>query len=93
MDDFLEPEAIDALRRNRKIEAIKIVREKRGIGLKEAKEFVESFEGKVKPDVNPSQNTLGIERSSKGGPAKIIAVVIILIVGGFLAFQMLNPPS
>lgn len=37
----LPPEAAEALRAGNKIEAIRIVREKNGLGLKEAKEIVE----------------------------------------------------
>jgi ribosomal protein L7/L12 len=39
----IPPEAIAALHRGNKIEAIKLVREAQGIGLKEAKDRVEEF--------------------------------------------------
>lgn len=39
----LPPDAVAALNAGRKIEAIKIVRERQGIGLKEAKELVDSY--------------------------------------------------
>jgi ribosomal protein L7/L12 len=39
----LSPAAVTALERGSKIEAIKIVRETSGVGLKEAKEIVEAF--------------------------------------------------
>ena len=41
MQDELPPEALLALQRGNLIDAIKIVRERTGLGLKEAKEFVE----------------------------------------------------
>ena len=37
------PEVVELMRRGRKIEAIKVYREETGVGLKEAKEFVESL--------------------------------------------------
>jgi len=39
----LEPEVVIALSLGRKIEAIKILRQKRGLGLKEAKDLVDSY--------------------------------------------------
>lgn len=44
MPAVLPPEAEAALRTGNKIEAIKIVRDQRGLGLKEAKELVDRFE-------------------------------------------------
>jgi ribosomal protein L7/L12 len=41
LSDADADEMLDLLRRGRKIEAIKLVRERTGLGLKEAKEFVE----------------------------------------------------
>lgn len=41
----LPPEAVEALRGGNKIEAIKLMRQKTGIGLAEAKAVVEAFEG------------------------------------------------
>src|SRR5437764_14638715 len=38
------PAVLDALRRGRKIEAIKLYREAAGVGLKEAKDYVEAIE-------------------------------------------------
>ncbi|MEZ5501010.1 MAG: ribosomal protein L7/L12 [Steroidobacteraceae bacterium] len=46
----LPSEVIDALRKGRKIEAIKLLRERHGVGLKEAKDMVEAGEGKAGPD-------------------------------------------
>jgi hypothetical protein len=43
MDETLPKEAIEALERNRLIEAIKITRTVTGMGLKESKEAVESY--------------------------------------------------
>ena len=46
------PAAADALRRGHKIEAIRIVREHHGIGLKEAKDLVEQHEQLIVPTVD-----------------------------------------
>lgn len=43
-DPDLPPEVLDALSRNRKIEAIKLLRESRSMDLKSAKEMVEHYE-------------------------------------------------
>lgn len=42
-DEALPAESVAALERGNKIEAIKIMREARGIGLKESKEAVEAY--------------------------------------------------
>jgi ribosomal protein L7/L12 len=46
------PAAADALRRGNKIEAIRLVREHHGIGLKEAKDLVEQHEQLIVPTVD-----------------------------------------
>ena len=46
-DAPLPPAAEDALARGRVIEAIKIVREARGLGLKEAKDVVDAHRGRA----------------------------------------------
>jgi len=40
----LEPEVLNALDSGNKIQAIKVLREKRGIGLQEAKDIVDAYE-------------------------------------------------
>jgi ribosomal protein L7/L12 len=44
LDSGPSPEIVDLIRRGEKLEAIKLYREKTGVGLKEAKEFVESLQ-------------------------------------------------
>jgi hypothetical protein len=41
------PDVVEALRRGAKIDAIKRYREATGVGLKEAKDFVEGLQGKI----------------------------------------------
>ena len=43
-DGGVSPEIIELVRRGRKIQAIKLFRQETGVGLREAKEFVESLE-------------------------------------------------
>lgn len=59
----LPPEAAAALRAGKKIEAIKIVRERLGIGLKEAKELVERV-----GDAGPIGSRDAISTSSESAP-------------------------
>ena len=41
----IEPAVVNAIQRGHKVEAIKLLRESRGIGLKEAKNLVDQYEG------------------------------------------------
>jgi len=43
-DDAALPGIMDLLRRGNKIEAIKVYREQTGVGLKEAKDYIESLD-------------------------------------------------
>jgi large subunit ribosomal protein L7/L12 len=44
LDSGPSPEIVDLVRQGEKLEAIKLYREKTGVGLKEAKAFIESLE-------------------------------------------------
>lgn len=67
----LEPEVIEELEQGRKITAIKILRAKRSIGLKEAKTLVESY---------LVQNPYLVVEKPKGMSGVIFLFVIIFIV-------------
>jgi len=71
--------ALTALQQGRKIEAIKLVREVEGLGLKEAKDRVEAFE---------ASDPMLRERSSAGssGDRKGCLWGVVLIALGVLAF-------
>lgn len=43
-NDMASPEILDLLQRGLKLQAIKLYREETGVGLKQAKEFIESLE-------------------------------------------------
>ncbi len=77
----LEPEVVKLLHEGRKIEAIKRLREIRKIGLKEAKEMVDSYSSKY-----------GISTSSvhKVGSANWIVFLIVLGLAGYVIYKFLN---
>ncbi len=74
----LEPEVVAAIRSGHKIEAIKKLREVRGLGLKEAKDLV---------DLYCSQNN--IESVSTSGSTASLGLVILVSVIGFLLYQFI----
>ena len=74
----LEPEVVAAIRSGRKIEAIKKLREVRGLGLKEAKDLV---------DLYCSQNN--IESVSTSGSTASLGLVILVCDIGFLLYQFI----
>lgn len=73
----LEPDVIAMLQKGKKIQAIKLVREHRGMGLKEAKELVEQH---MASDEN--LNVAGIKTSD--GSGKGLVIFTLLVVLGFL---------
>ena len=72
----LPPEAQAALEAGKKVEAIKIVRNAFGIGLKEAKDLVEEHLGSPPPK--------RVERSA-GGDGVFIPIVL-MVVGAAIVF-------
>ena len=76
----LPDDVIAALRANRKIEAIKRLREARGIGLKEAKDAVDAYE-RNNPGVAGSTPEL---RESGANP---LFILVILGIAGYLAYR------
>ena len=68
----LPADVIDAIRANRKIDAIKRLREHRGMGLKEAKHAVEAYARE-----NPQEITVPAHQSESGlGRVVLIAIAI-----------------
>jgi hypothetical protein len=65
----IEAEVLGLMRRRKKIEAIKVYRQRTGIGLKEAKDFVEALAAKH-----------GVPVGSGGGCAG--ALLLMFVVGG-----------
>jgi len=65
------------MRRGQKIEAIKLLREQTGLGLKEAKEAVESYQGEA--DAAAGQRSPG-EVPRSGRFAWVAALLVIALV-------------
>lgn len=72
-------EVVAALERGRKIEAIKLLRESRGLGLKEAKEAVECYV-QEHPHLRKS-------RGAVGGHGVWFWLVLILLLGLLILFS------
>ncbi len=77
----LEPEVQSALNAGRKIDAIKILREQRGIGLKEAKEIVDKYE-----DQQPL-NADGVMPVKSGISFRVI---VFMAVVAYAAYYLLD---
>ena len=69
-------EAITALENGSKIDAIKCVRERQGMGLKEAKEFVEQF-----IDANPDIKSRMHAANVKSAKVSLRWLIVIVLVG------------
>jgi len=75
----LPADVIASLKAKRKIEAIKLLREQRHCGLKEAKEMVDAHL-RLNPDVNPQP------RMESGAGRLVLIVVIIAAAYGAYTF-------
>lgn len=77
----MPPEVLAALGRGHKIEAIKLLRESHGLGLKEAKEAVEAHL-RVHPALHRSHGVAGASRHGL-----LFWLVLILLVGLLILFS------
>ena len=78
----LSAEVLAAIGKNRKIEAIKLLREERRIGLKEAKEIVDQYIEAQPPGArSPTGN-------ADTGAGRIVLVACVLIAA-YVAYRML----
>lgn len=84
--DSLPDDVLDALRRGRKIEAIKLLREGRGIGLKEAKETIDAY-----ADTRPSGSMPGPATAPRPSFRSLFVPALVL---GAIVWAMVNvvPP-
>ena len=81
MTDDLDPDVVGLLKKGRKIEAIKKLREIRNIGLQEAKEIVDAYtETSTDPDIGIHKT-----KSSNGW-------ILLLVLGGigYLIYRTLG---
>jgi ribosomal protein L7/L12 len=82
VNQSLPAEAVTALENGSKIDAIKCVREQRGLGLKEAKEFVEQFI-EANPEVKSRMNAANVKS------AKIsLRWLIVIVLLGIAAYKI-----
>lgn len=82
----LSPSAIAALYKGNKIQGIKIIREERNIGLKEAKDAVEEYLA-IQPSL---QSTLNAARS--GAKRSFLLWLVMTTVLGMVAYNWLITP-
>lgn len=75
----LEPDVVAALNKGRKIDAIKQLREIRGIGLKEAKEIIDAYSAS-----HPLNSTGPVQRSNSANG------LVLMIIVGIAAYFLLN---
>jgi hypothetical protein len=80
------PQAVAALNAGRKIDAIRIVRETQGIGLKEAKELVDSYVA-LHPDLQ-----WRVEQQRSQVSRRWIAWLVLLGLATWAAVQYLSLP-
>lgn len=71
----LPPEVISAIYANRKIEAIKLLRTQRKLGLKEAKQIIDAYSDENRP-------VIGDQR--RGRESGVGRFLIIVILGGII---------
>ena len=70
---------IEALRRGNKVEAIKLLRQQNGLGLKEAKDIVDAAGIEADDKAAPGQVKSG------GGAVWVVVVVLLALVGWYLS--------
>jgi ribosomal protein L7/L12 len=88
------PAAADALRRGRKIEAIRIAREHLGIGLKEAKDLVEQHEQLIVPTaegLSPRNGLSPGEVPRTSGRITWLLVAVAIAAGLIYHFVLRDP--
>lgn len=77
-------EALTALQRGSKIEAIKVVREARGCGLKEAKEAVEEFIDS-RPDIQLRMKEANRDVAQAALPRLLLLAAVAVAVGWYFS--------
>lgn len=80
----LSKDVVNAIRSGRTIEAIKLLREERGLGLKEAKELVDAYDEK-----HPSAAADEVVQRQSGGGAGVFVVIVVLITAAYAAYYYL----
>lgn len=78
----LPTDVITAIQADRKIEAIKLLREARGIGLREAKEAVEAY---IKANPHLALN----KRRESRSPMSPLILFVLVAAAAYLAYRLL----
>ena len=83
IEQELSPEVFQLLADGRKIEAIKLIREETGLGLKEAKDLAEALLGEHAPT-----ETAPPPITEQGGASGVIAIIIAVLIAylGYVFF-------
>jgi hypothetical protein len=81
----LPDDVVEALRAGRKIEAIRRLRERRGVDLREAKEAVEAFERADEPPARPEP--IGDATSSSG---QVVVALLLAAIALAVAYWLLS---
>lgn len=86
MEQELSPEVEQAIAAGRKIDAIKLVREETGLGLKEAKELVDARASTRQPLT--AQHPAGPRNDTGVGRLVLILGALAAVVAGYLLLQL-----
>ena len=79
----LSAEVISALHRGNKIEAIKLLREEQGIGLKEAKDAVDAYV-RTQPDL------AAIFAAAQSRTSRSVLLWLLILIGGAILFYIFS---
>ncbi|MFQ6005104.1 MAG: ribosomal protein L7/L12 [Woeseia sp.] len=74
-EEELSPEIYQLLASDRKIEAIKLIREETGLGLREAKDLADALSGNHDPGQVPPP-----EMREEGGAGGMVAILIAILI-------------
>ena len=83
---FLPQKAADALRRGNKIEAIKVVREATGMGLKESKDYVEAAVAADPALLAQYKASTPAGSAGNAGSVIIVIALVVLAAAGAVVF-------
>ncbi len=83
-EPYMPYEVVEAIRSNRKVEAIKLLRLSTGLDLKDAKEAVEAFMY-ANPDLQPKERR-GAQEESALGRFILFAMFVALVMGAYQYF-------
>jgi hypothetical protein len=95
---WLPPEVVAAIESGRRIDAVKLLRESRGLGLAEAKEAVDAYArsrgvAEAAPAPDGSLKPVSSGSLSPAAPRKwggLLWVLILLFVAGYLVYRFLG---